>query len=189
MLEKKDAIIFLLQQAATNAPAESQRAQRRMQARWEDLKQTNPQQYEAITNRRAQARQDMAASLAEKAEYLKAGDTSAMTGEEREQYQRMTELLNETRLLTEQLQTESPDVDRRAIMQTLHKNMRELEPLLSAERSREWYNLGLQLGYQEADAKAFGDYLNKVIDLTSLQSMFRNRRGDHENPPAERSRE
>ena len=88
----------------------------------------------------------------------------------------MTQLLDSTALLTEQLRTELPSDDRRTVMQTLRENMRELNPLLESERSREWYSLGLQMGYKEDEAVVFGDYVNKIIDRTPMESIFRGMR-------------
>lgn len=48
--------------------------------------------------------------------------------------------------------------------------------MLLTERSKEWYDLGIQLGYKDADALAFMNYLNKVIDLTDMQSIYRDMR-------------
>lgn len=182
-LEKKDVIIFLLQQAQTNQPAESMRRPPRSQAWMEDMKQNNPEQYAALTNRRAQVRQDVQTAFADRMDYLNNIDPAGMSADEQARHQRMTELINETWRIAEQLQSETPTSDRREYMQTMRQNMRELEPLLTAERSREFHALGLQLGYQGTDANAFEDYINRVIDLTSMGSLFHGRRGPQDGQP------
>jgi len=69
-----------------------------------------------------------------------------------------------------------PPNERQAVMQTLQQNRSELAPMLDAARSKELVNLGIQLGYNDDDAQAFGNYINKVIDLTSMQSIYRSMR-------------
>jgi len=175
-LQNKDVLIASLQQAATNRLANLPRSSSRLQAWLDDLKQNNPRQYAAVTQRWEQARLAAQTSFAEKEAYLQARDQDAMSEDEQGAYQQMTQLLNETWRLADLLQTGADPAERRLAMQTLRQNMRQLAPMLLAERSKEWYNLGLQLGYKDADALAFSEYLNKVIDLTDMQSIYRNMR-------------
>ena len=175
-LQNKDALILTLQQAATNSPADTSRSRRRQQSWLDEMQQSNPQRYAAFTNRREQVQQAVQMSLAEKAAYFRDRDPSAMSEEDQVDYQAMSQLIDETGRLTELLRTDLPAADRRVVMQTLHQDRHELEPLLESARAKEFINLGLQLGHNDDDAQAFGEYLNKVIDLTSLQSIYRTMR-------------
>ena len=56
-------------------------------------------------------------------------------------------------------------------MRTMHDNMQELAPLMDAERDRAFYQIGLDFGYTESEAQDFTDYLNGVIDVTSMSSL------------------
>lgn len=176
-LDSKNAAIFLLQQSARVIPEQpAERPPRR--GEWlEEMRQNTPEQYAEFTNRRARVRMEMQAAFSERANHLAAVDTSGMTEDERAQHQRMTELLNETWLIAEQIQAGTPDGDRREYAQTMRRNIRELRPLLAAERSREFYTLGLDLGYHENDARAFGEYISRIIALTSTDNLFPGRRG------------
>ena len=140
------------------------------------MKQSNPQRYAAFTNQREQVQQAVQMSVAEKAAYFRDRDPSTLSEEDQADYQGMSQLLDETLRLTELLRTDLSAADRRAVMQTLHQDRHELEPLLESARSKEFVNLGLQLGYNDDDAQAFGEYISKVIDLTSLQSIYRTMR-------------
>lgn len=175
-LYNKDTLILSLQQAATNRPADPSWSRHRQQARLDDLKQTNPRQYEDVIKRREQVRQEIQTSFAEKEAYFGNSDPSNMSEEEQAAYQQMAQLLDETRRLTEQMRAGLPPNERQAVMQTLQQNRSELAPMLDAARSKEWVNLGIQLGYNDEDAQAFGNYINKVIDLTSMQSIYRSMR-------------
>ncbi|MCG2681272.1 MAG: hypothetical protein L6455_15085 [Kiritimatiellae bacterium] len=173
-LQNNAAQVLTLQQAASNRPAASPQPSRRTRAWLDDLKQSNSAQYEAITRRRDQARQAAQLSLTEQADYFNAGTEATLNENEQAEYQRMAQLFDDTRRLHQQLQADLPPDERHAAQRALRQNMHELEPLLETERSRTWYNLGLQLGYQADDARKFMEYLDKVIDLTSLQSVSRN---------------
>lgn len=188
-LQNKDALIASLQQAATNRPANPPRSPRQLQSWLDDLKQNNPRQYEAVTQRWEQSRQAAQTSFAEKEAYLQNRDPADMSEEEAAAYQQMTQLLSETWRLAELMRNDNAlsPAERRAAMQTLRQNMRQVTPMLLAERSKEWYNLGLQLGYNDEDASAFRDYINNVIDLTEMQSIYRNMRSGRymsQNPAA-----
>ena len=81
-VRERDARLLSLQQTATNRPADSPRRQRGPQAWLDELRQNNPEQYAAITNRREQVRQAAQTSLAEKADYFRARNLSDMSEED-----------------------------------------------------------------------------------------------------------
>src|ERR1035437_3357371 len=175
-LQNKDALILSLQQAATNQPADPSRRLRHQQSWLDELKQSNPQRYAAFTNRREQVQQAVQMSVAEKAAYFSDLDPSTLSEEDLANYQVTAQLLDETWRLTELLRTDLSADDRRTAMQALHQDRHDLGPLLESARSKEFINLGLQLGYNGDDAQAFGEYIGKVIDLTSIQSIYRKMR-------------
>jgi len=150
---------------ATNAPRRS----------WlEDLQATDPQRYQEILARREQARQEARYDIAKKASYFLQTPTDAMTEAEAEEYARMMDLLTQSLKLTERLDAGLPQEQRRELVGTLRDNMRELSPLLEKERDKEFFQVGKDLGYTDTDARAFADYLTEVIDLTSVNQIFRN---------------
>ena len=181
-LDAKNAVIFLLQQSSGIAREEPAERPRRTGNWLEEMRQNNPGQYAEFTNRRERVRTEMQAAFSERVDHMAALDTSGMTENERAQHQRMTELLNETWLIADQLQAGTPDIDRREHMQAMRRNIRELRPLLTAERSREFYAIGLGLGYPENDAKIFADYITRVIAITSTDTLFRGGRGFQDGP-------
>lgn len=173
-LQNKEAFIAALQQAASNRPAET--APRPTRAWLDDLRQSDPRQYAAILQRRELARQETQLAFAEKADFFRARDPSAFSEEERAEYEEVAQLLDETWLLAERLRAAPPAEERRAVWQALRDNLRDLEPVLEAERSKTWYNLGRQLGYADDDAVAFAEYLNRIVELTSMQAVYRSLR-------------
>jgi hypothetical protein len=57
-------------------------------------------------------------------------------------------------------------------MRSLRENAEVLVPMLDAERDREFYRLGLDFGYAENEALQFVDYLNGIIEVTSIRPVF-----------------
>lgn len=150
---------------ATNTPRRS----------WlEELQASDPQRYQEIIERREQARQAARYDIAKKASYFLQTPTDGMTEAEAEEYARMMDLLTESLKLTEQLDAGLPQEQRREIVGELRDRMRELSPLLEKERDKEFFQVGKDLGYTDADAQAFADYLTEVIDITSVNQIFRN---------------
>ncbi len=152
---------------ATNAPD-------RRRSWMEDLQANDPERYKEIMERREQARQEARYDIAKKAAFFLQQPSESMNDAEAEEYTRMMNLLTESLKLTEKLDAGLEGDDRREIMRSLRDNLRELSPMLETERSKEFYQVGKDLGYSDQDAQAFAQYLDEVIDLTSVNSIFRN---------------
>ena len=182
-LAEKDRLIASLQKpveaapeaadtVATNLPPEDRRPWRDRGAWLEEIKQTDPRRYEEIQTRRQEARQRMERSIAEQATYYLKRDTAKMDENELADYNRLLGLLDETWRLAEQMQSDLPSEERHSLMRTMHDNMEELTPLMETERDRTFYEIGLDFGYTESEARDFKDYLNQVIDVTSMRTLF-----------------
>lgn len=138
----------------------------------DDLRRTDPQRYEEIMREREERRQRVSEAFAKQATHFLARDTSRMTEEEKSQYNRMLDLLNQTWALSEQLRTDPPPEDGGTIMRTIWQNMQELGPLLETERQREFMDLALSIGYGPKEAAEFVAYLNQILEATSTRSLF-----------------
>lgn len=122
--------------------------------------------------RREEFQQKVQNSFARKAAFLLKRDTSKLSEEEKQQYEQMVGLLDETWKLTAQMQANLPSDQRHQVMHTVRDNVTALDPLLSSERTREFHDLGVSLGYNEAEAAQFVSYLTDVIDVTSVNTLF-----------------
>ncbi|HRT06235.1 MAG TPA: hypothetical protein P5204_11110 [Kiritimatiellia bacterium] len=182
-LAEKDRQIAALRQAAqaapepaaamsSNPPAEERRPGRDRGVWLEEIKQTDPQRYEEIQARRQEARERRQRSIAEQAAYYLNRDTAKMDEAARAEYERMLGLLDETWRLSEQMQSDLSWEERRPLMRTLHDNMDELGPLMEAERDRTFFEIGQDFGYTESEAKDFVEYLNGIIEVTSMRALF-----------------
>ncbi len=153
-------------------PGEDRRPGRDRGAWLEEIKQTDPQRYEEIQARRQEARQRRQRSIAEQANYFLDRDTSKMDEDEAAEYKRMLGLLDETWRLSEQMQANLAPEERHDLMRTMHENVDELTPLMEAERDRTFYEIGRDFGYTEDEAQDFVEYLNGIIEVTSMRTIF-----------------
>lgn len=122
--------------------------------------------------RRQEAQQNMQNALARKTEYILKQDTSKLSDRDKAQHDAMVQLLDETWKLTQQMQGDVPWDQRRETMRALRDNMEQLEPMLLAERTREFQSLGTSIGYSDAEAANFAAYLTDVVDLTTVRNLF-----------------
>ncbi len=184
-LGEKDRLIASLRQSAaaaptsdpegtvsTTPPADERRPRRDRNAWLEEIKQTDPQRYEEIQTRRQEARQRMQRSIAEQATYFLDRDVAKMDEPERAEYERLLGLLDETWRLSEQIQSDLPPEERHDLMRTMRENMQELTPMMETERDRAFYEIGRDFGYSESEAQEFTEYLNGIIDVTSMRTLF-----------------
>jgi len=139
----------------------------------EELKTTDPERYREIVERREQGRQAAKYQIAKRAAHFLSKDRSMLNEEERDQRELMLSLLEESLTITEKIRSDMPEPERREMSRMLRDNLRELYPLLDVERERELMQLGLDMGYPEADAADFVLLVNDILDMTSVSSIFR----------------
>ncbi len=182
-LAEKDRLIASLQKSSgtviaptdntsTNPVKEERRPWRDRGAWLEQIKESDPKRYEEIQERRKEARENMQRSIAEQADYYLGRDTSTMEEDEFEEYEEMLILLDETWRMAELMQSDLPWEERRPIRRTMRDNMEQLAPLMDTERDNEFYQIGLDFGYTTSEAAEFTEYLNGVIEVTSMRSLY-----------------
>lgn len=176
-LEEKEAIIASLRQAATNRVSEPfRRGPPEMASAWN--RGTNDAAFRLeIEKRREEVRQRIESAFASKATFLLNRDTSQLNEEDRKEYDLLVTLLDETWQMATQMQSDLPVDQRRELMHTLRDNLRTLDPLLMAERNREFHDIAVSLGYNETEAAQFTSYLTNIIEVTAVNSLFPQFRG------------
>lgn len=139
----------------------------------EEMKTTDPERYQEILDRREQGRQSTRYQIAMRAARFLANDRASLSEEEREQRAIMFSLLDESLTLAEKIRSDMPEQERREVSRALRENMRELSPLMDLERDRELMQLGMDIGYDEANAADFVVLVNEILEMTSVSSMLR----------------
>lgn len=179
-LRRREKMIEDMQRmSATETQPESEYRPPRDRRDWmAEMRENDPERYEAIMQRRAQTRQRVQDTFARQAAHFLYRDTENLSKSELEEYNLMLSLLAETWQLSDQMFSDdlSPE-DRRDLRRQLSENVRTLRPILADQREREFYEMGRQLGYDDGGAQQFVDYINEMLDLTSMRSIWGGRGG------------
>lgn len=175
-LELKTRQLAETQAAAARGPRDA-RPRGDWSNRLEELRTSDPALYDEIQQRRQESRRRSQEALAKKAAYLLKRDTSRMNQEEQEEYQLMVSLLTETWQLSERMRAAVNYEERRDVMRTLREKAAVLEPLLLNERLRTFSEIGRNMGYTSSQADEFANYLNEMVELTTLRNAFRSAPG------------
>lgn len=150
---------------STNAPPAKRES-------WEDrmarMKTEDPEGYAEMIQRREERQQEMRYNLAERTATFMDLDTSRMNDNERANHELLVEKMSRIWELSEQFQNPEAAPNREA-MRELSDVMREARPLMDMERTVMFKQLGLDVGYEGADAKAFADHVENIIESTSLR--------------------
>jgi hypothetical protein len=190
VLQKQDSAIAA-QTAAATAPSGTGPLPPRPQDWMEDLKKSDPARYEELIRRREQARQEAQVAFAERTDFFLNRAESSRSEEDRQTYRQIAQIVDSTWQMMELLRTDLPGDQRREMMSAVRDNLRTLQPMLTAERNREWQRLSLEMGGTDSDAKALSDRINQVLRVTSTHNLFRNRPGEgggHSRIPRDASR-
>jgi len=169
-------LIASLQASQTSRWSREDRPRRDRNDWMEELKATDPERYQEIMERRAEARRRMSETFAVKAAHFLDRDTSLMSRVEEENYHHMISLLDETWRIAEKLNTDTPREERWPLMRQMHENIEVLSPLLDAQREREFRQIALDFGYDDMEAAQFVEYMNKIVDVTTMRSFFESMR-------------
>lgn len=139
----------------------------------ENLRENDPDRYEAIMQRRAEARERLQGALEDKSEFLFARDRPWVGADSQQTYEEMAQIIEDTWVLAESIDAEDLSRDeRREMRRDLMQNLSRLGPMLETERDREFHSLAVAFGYNEQEAWEFVEYLNQVNDLTSLRPLY-----------------
>lgn len=146
---------------------------RRDRTNWmEALRESDPDRYAEIAQRREAYQRRVQDSFARKAAHFLHRDVDQLSDTEREEHEILLGLLGETWQLSERLQESDLSREERSqLRRELMENARTLRPILEEERDREFYELGRQLGYDEGGAGEFVDYINDMLEITSFGSI------------------
>jgi hypothetical protein len=170
-LAEKDSQLAAFRSAATNSSSGSRSSPDRMMAASRRWTNDVPGRAE-FEKRRQEIQQTIQNAYAKKAAFLLNRDTSKMSEGERKEYDRMVGLLDETWKMSAQMQQpDAPWDQRREAMHTIRDNVRELDPLLTSERTRQFRDLGTSLGYSGPEADNFVNYISDIIEVTDVSSM------------------
>ena len=139
---------------------------------WEEriarMKEEDPEGYAERVKQREEFQSRMRYNMAERTATFMDLDTSGMTPEELANHAELVEKMARVWELTDQFQDPEAAPDREA-MRELFTMSRELRPLMDAERTYMFKQLGSDMGYEGEDAEAFATHVEDIIDATSMR--------------------
>jgi hypothetical protein len=171
-LAERESELAQIQESATNAPPRG-RGGMGFQDRLDKMKEEQPEQYDELMSRIDKAKDSVRSAFAEKAFFLNDRDTSQMTEEELASYTNMVGLLTKTWALTEKMgDMELAPGERWATMGAMRTSMQELTPLMEEQRTQEFKSVGTSLGYEDKEAGELAEYLDGVVEATTMNNVF-----------------
>lgn len=167
LLAERDAEIERLQEELVTKKDNKRPQRESFTDRMAKMKEEDPEGYAEMIKSRTERQQSMRYDLAERTTTFMDLDTELMTAEERDNHNLLLEKMSTIWTLTDQFQDPEAQPDREA-MGELFSAVREARPLMEQERSTMFRQLGEEAGYQGEEAQAFADYVEDVIETTTI---------------------
>ncbi len=155
-------------------------------ARMEDMKTNDPERYAQMTNRMAQWRSRSIANTQDKLDFFASLDTSRMTPRQRENHERLQELLvrREELMRTMDFTNESvTEAQREKARHEMHELMGQLHTAERTERDMLLRQAARNLGCNNATAKELVDTVKTIYDATQSWGGGRRHGGGGPPPP------
>ena len=141
------------------------------------LREEDPERYEQVQTERRERRERIQNAIGDQFSFLYNLDQDIMTDA---QYANHTNLLHVLSTNWERMQAagDSPDSDEsRQARRSTMGSMRGVRDMITVERDTALQQIGLSLGYDEAESKVFAAQMQHVYDMTSVGTYFRAFRG------------
>ena len=147
-------------------------------ARMEEMKINDPARYAQMTNRMAQWRSRSIANTQDKLDFFASLDTSAMTPRQRENHEKLQNLLVRREELMQSMDINNADIsdaDREKAFREMHELRGQIHSLENAERDMLLNQAARNLGCRGSEARELVDTIKTIYQAT--QSWGGGRRG------------
>ena len=147
-------------------------------ARMEEMKVNDPARYAQMTNRMAQWRSRSIANTQDKLDFFASLDTSAMTPRQRENHEKLQNLLVRREELMQSMDINNADIsdaDREKAFREMHELRGQIHSLENAERDMLLNQAARNLGCRGNEARELVDTIKTIYQAT--QSWGGGRRG------------
>jgi hypothetical protein len=158
------------QTALQEEPPENRNATPResWESRMARMKEEDPEGYAERVKQRQERHEQVKYSLAEKTASFMEMDTRFMTDQELENHNLLISKMAKIFELTNTFNDPEAPPDREA-MRELFSELNEARPLMDQERSVMFRQVANELGFTDDDSAAFVNYLEDIIEITTLQ--------------------
>lgn len=139
---------------------------------WNDrmarMQQEDPEGYAEMMKQREERREQMRYDIAQRTAGFMQLDTASMSDAELENHNQLMEKMTAIFELSEKFKDPEYNPDRDT-MRSLFQLTREARPLMDAERTVMFKQLGSELGMNSSEAEAFSTYVEGIIDTTTVR--------------------
>lgn len=150
----------------------------------ENLKETDPERYAAMVERRNSFTKQMQENSASQIDFFKKIDTKSMTPEQLDNHNKLLPMVAENNQLLYEL-SQNPEAENASeIRRQIFDNSRQMRDLFETERSVALQQLAKQIGYRDDQSAQFEAYVKNVYDMTSANPFPQGGRGGGNNRAA-----
>ena len=168
--------------------AQTERPRRQsFEDRMEQMKKDNPEQYAEMQKRREEFRQNIEQRVRDRADFLDAIDVKSMTATQRENHEKLLATVTRVNELMAQMGTPGAE-NTHELRREMGETMATLGELYSEERRFLFEETAKAVGYQGAEATAFAEQMQTIIDNTTMMpgpGFGRRGGGERGGPPAQ----
>ncbi len=138
----------------------------------ENLKESDPERYAAMVERRNSFTKQMQDNSAKQVEFFKKLDMKSMTPEQLDNHNKLLPLVTKNNQLLYEL-SQNPEAENASeIRRQLGDNSRQMRDLLDTERSVALQQFAKQIGYRSDQAAQFEEYVKNVYAMTSTNPFM-----------------
>ncbi|MBN1675734.1 MAG: hypothetical protein JXR37_32120 [Kiritimatiellae bacterium] len=177
LLARRDEAIAEQQKKMRELEQDRVRPQGRAERRAEymrKLQADNPQRYEELRQRRREMREQITANASDQFTFLSGIDVAGWPQEWQQNHLRLLETIRAVNEVARQT-PERPESDSSEARRQMFQAIRDSREMFNAERDMLLYDMARQIGYEEADAWRFADYVALVLQMTTPRSLFQPR--------------
>jgi hypothetical protein len=137
------------------------------------LRERDPERYEEINKAMNTLAERMTGNISEKFGFFEQLSTDQMSEEQLSNHEKLLAKMAQVRELFAGMNATQEPSELDAMRGQAFGAMRELGDLMDIEREVALKEMGTQLGYAEAEATDFAEYIDYIYDMTSPRSFYR----------------
>lgn len=139
--------------------------------RMAQLQRDDPARYEEMKKRREAFRERVQQQADERTEFLQKINTTGMTDEQRANHEKLIATAEQVRVLMAQMASLPPD-QAGTVRQQLGELYGSIPELYEQERRYLLEQTGRAMGYADGETGQFADYIQQIVDQTSIPRGF-----------------